>query len=226
MGYVKSLRRDNTGIGYTLEYYLGIPENNFGGGDFIFHGNVVELKARRNTSTSRVTLFTKVPNWDPMSTREIIERYGYIDEKGRQGLKNTLSTTSYTSQGLKLELTRSKVLIVDAEGNQLAYFDNGELQEKFTSKFGRNMLLVGADVRVDRDGIESFHYNRAVLYENLLPNRFWEMLEQGDIVFDFRFDIREHNEGFGDYFVRDHGPGFRVLNGDIGELYESYEVLL
>lgn len=46
-GFIKSLRKDNTGIGFTLETLLGIKENNLGEPDFIYKGLKVELKAQR-----------------------------------------------------------------------------------------------------------------------------------------------------------------------------------
>ena len=63
-GFIKSLRKDNTGIGYTLEETLGIKENNNGEPDFTYNGLKVELKAQRKKAGSRVTLSTKSPIWD------------------------------------------------------------------------------------------------------------------------------------------------------------------
>ena len=76
MGYVVSLRKGNTGIGYTLETLLGVAENNLRSPDL---GNIevketlfgvaeenlrysglrnIELKSRRIKSTSLLTMFT------------------------------------------------------------------------------------------------------------------------------------------------------------------------
>ena len=54
MGYVVSLRKGNTGIGYTLETLLGVKENNLRSPDL---GNI-EMKCKRVKSTSRMTMFT------------------------------------------------------------------------------------------------------------------------------------------------------------------------
>ena len=81
-GFIKSLRKDNTGIGYTLETLLGIKENNIGEPDFTYNGLKVELKAQRKKAGSRVTLSTKSPVWDPLRDREIINKLGYTDILG------------------------------------------------------------------------------------------------------------------------------------------------
>jgi len=53
-GYVVSLRRGNTGIGYTLETLLELDENNLRTPDL----GDIELKSQRNGVSNRVTMFT------------------------------------------------------------------------------------------------------------------------------------------------------------------------
>lgn len=225
MGFVKSLRSDNTGIGFTLEYHMGIAENNRTSADFTYNGVPVELKAHRKGSSSRVTLFTKTPTWDPLSSWEIIEKYGYIDDYGRRALKVTLTADGYNSQGLKLDIRDYTVPIIDENGSQIAYFDSSDLNKSIRDKFGENMLYVEADSEQRYDG-EYFHYNNATFYQSLELSNFWKMLQRGEIVFDFRMDIRERNGGSEDYFVRDRGPAFRIQYGDISALYENYSTIL
>jgi len=57
-GWIKSNRLHNTGIGKTLEDYLGITENNIALPDF----GVMELKSQRTGTASMMTLFTKKPD--------------------------------------------------------------------------------------------------------------------------------------------------------------------
>ena len=54
MGFIKSLRKGPTGIGKTLETYLGIKENNINLPDL----EGAELKAHRDNSDNMITLFT------------------------------------------------------------------------------------------------------------------------------------------------------------------------
>ena len=58
MGYVRSHRKGDTGIGKTLEDLLGITENNIAGPDF----SIYELKSGRKDSSSMLTFFTKTPS--------------------------------------------------------------------------------------------------------------------------------------------------------------------
>ena len=47
MGYVQTLRKGPTGIGYTLETLMGIRETNKPRQDFTYQGKRVELKSHR-----------------------------------------------------------------------------------------------------------------------------------------------------------------------------------
>ncbi len=57
-GWVRSNRPHDTGIGKTLEDYLGITENNIALPDF----GIMELKSQRTNTPSMMTLFTKSPD--------------------------------------------------------------------------------------------------------------------------------------------------------------------
>ncbi|MDR1593690.1 MAG: MvaI/BcnI family restriction endonuclease, partial [Prevotellaceae bacterium] len=54
LGFVSTLRKGPTGIGYTLETLLGINENNNAQPDI----DGAELKAHRTKGNSLITLFT------------------------------------------------------------------------------------------------------------------------------------------------------------------------
>jgi hypothetical protein len=55
IGFVKTHRSGQTGIGKTLEDLLGIKENNIPGPNAL---GIIELKAIRKNSKSMLTLFT------------------------------------------------------------------------------------------------------------------------------------------------------------------------
>lgn len=59
LGYVKSNRSHNTGIGKTFEDYVGVVENNLEEPDFAGY----EIKSHREYSQSYITLFTKSPSF-------------------------------------------------------------------------------------------------------------------------------------------------------------------
>src|SRR3990167_3930083 len=128
-GYVKSLRSSDTGIGYTLETLLKIKENNSGEPDFDYNGLPVELKSQRETASSRVTLMTKTPNWDPLKPKEIMEKFGYKDLHGRQALKISLIANNFNAKGFKLEVDKlaDRLNIMHKDYGTVAYFDMKEL---------------------------------------------------------------------------------------------------
>src|SRR3989338_10467774 len=158
-GYVKSLRSSDTGIGYTLETLLKIKENNSGEPDFDYNGLPVELKAQREKASSRVTLMTKTPNWNPLKPKEIMERFGYRDLHGRQALKITLIANSFNAKSFKLEVDKSnnRLNIVHRDYGAVAYFDIKELMQKLSDKIYKNLILVLADTK--RKGNKEYFIN-------------------------------------------------------------------
>ena len=72
MGWVESHRKHNTGIGKTLEDLLEIEENNIHGPDL----GDVEIKSQRSLTSSKLTLFTKVPTGPIGANKDLRDRYG------------------------------------------------------------------------------------------------------------------------------------------------------
>jgi hypothetical protein len=220
-GFIKTLREGNTGIGFTLETLLGIKENNEGDPDFTYQVEPVELKAQREKASSRITLITKSPHWDPLSDKKIIEKYGYKDKKGRKGLKITLKATDFNQWGLKLEIDEdaNRLNIIHKSDGTVCYFFLDELMKKLSEKLFKNLLLVIAETK-GNDKNECFHYKNAVLLTNLTEDSFMKLLKEGLIVWEFRMHIKESGS------VRDHGSGFRINRKYIDKLYEKKQVIL
>ena len=64
-GWIKTLRRGDTGVGFTFETKLGIEANSKKKPDFMG----IEIKAfRKRSFGSLVTLFSQVPNWKNSNT--------------------------------------------------------------------------------------------------------------------------------------------------------------
>ncbi|HLD12491.1 MAG TPA: MvaI/BcnI family restriction endonuclease [Candidatus Nanoarchaeia archaeon] len=219
MGFVPTLRSDDTGIGYTLEILMAIKENNSGEADLKYLGIPVELKAQRKKASSNITLITKSPNWNPLPCKGIIEKYGYKDVKKRQGLKVTLKATEFNSQGLKFEIINGNLNIVHKKDGVICYFVLDELMLKIRDKLFENLLLVFADSKKIK-GIENFHYNEAYLLTHLSEEKLTELIKGGFLVFEFRMHIKESGS------VRDHGSGFRLNRRHITQLYEKREKIL
>jgi len=219
-GYVKSLRSNNTGIGYTLETLLKIKENNSGEPDFDYNGLPVELKSQRETASSRVTLMTKTPNWDPLKPKEIMEKFGYKDLHGRQALKISLIANNFNAKGFKLEVNKvaDRLNIVHKDYGTVAYFGIKELMQKLSDKIYKNLILVLAD-RKKKGEQEYFRYTKAIILQELSEDAFEKLFNDGLIVWEFRMHIKE------DGGVRDHGPGFRISKNHIDKLYKKNKVI-
>jgi hypothetical protein len=86
-GWIRSTRRGDTGIGKTIEDYLGIPENNLGEPDCLYQGIPVEIKSRRLETSSMITLFTLEPQTRHLKDADLVKKYGYKNSRGRPALK-------------------------------------------------------------------------------------------------------------------------------------------
>ena len=98
LGFVKSHRSGDTGIGKTLEDLLGIEENNIPSSN----GHLIELKSGRKNATTMLTLFTKSPLPRKANTR-LLQKYGYppIDDPTKLELHSTVHESSfYTIKGI------------------------------------------------------------------------------------------------------------------------------
>jgi len=220
LGFVKSMRSDNTGIGFTLETLLKIKENNIGEPDFKYNDLLIELKSQRETASSRVTLMTKTPHWNPLKPKEIMDKFGYKDIQGRQALKITLIANSFNAKGFKLEVDKkaNRLNIIHKDYGVVAYFDITELMGSLRKKIYQNLLLVLAEVKkINKE--EYFKYKKAILLKDLSEESFESLFNDGLIVWEFRMHIKE-NGG-----VRDHGPGFRIHRKHINKLYAENKVI-
>jgi hypothetical protein len=218
-GFIKSLKKSDTGVGYTLELLLGVPENNLQDPDFVYKGNPVELKTQREQATSNITLFTKEPCWQPYRDADLLNRYGYEDVDKRFGLKVTLTTRGFNPQQLKIEITNDKLNILHAKDGVVCFYNLQELMEKVQKKLSSRLLLVFADSK-KKGKTEYFHYNKAYLLSELSENGFRDLLSEGKLVVEFRMHLRENGS------VRNHGTGFRLNERYLMRLYKNKEQIL
>lgn len=207
-GYVKTLRKGPTGIGYTLETLLGIKENNISSPDY----GEIELKAQRENHTGMTTLFTFNNKAWKMNPLEAIRKYGSLDKNGRLGMYYTMGMKP-NSAGLFLVVDDKSVMVRHIDGNIVAVWLLSEIEKRFESKV-RNVLLVKAKVE-ERDGVEYFLFDRARLLSQgttqaILKNQF----ENGQLL----VDLRLHDKGT---MARNHGTGFRIYENNIENLYKS-----
>jgi len=210
MGYVKTLRKGPTGIGFTLETLLEIEENNISSPDL----GEIELKAQRESHTGMTTLFTFNNKAWKMKPLDAIRKYGSKDKDGRLGMYYTMGMTP-NSAGLFLYVNDEIISVRNVDGNTVAEWQLSEIEKRFEAKV-KNVLLVKAKVE-ERDGVEYFQFDRARLLSHgttkaILKNQF----ENGQLL----VDLRLHDKGT---MARNHGTGFRVYENNLDDLYEKVE---
>jgi len=217
-GFIESLRRGSTGIGHTFETLFGIMENNIPIPDI---GGRVEIKTIRRDSQSLITLFTFNRGVWHVKQSVLIQRYGYIDEKGRYALKNTVFYGKPIPQGLYLDIDESKNtihLIDENTKDTIATWDVYVIVGKFMMKLSR-LLIVIADRKVEQ-GKEYFYYNEAYLLTDPGPRNFIRAFKKSLIGIDLRMHLKENGA------VRNRGTAFRIREKDLIELYEHRRKLV
>jgi hypothetical protein len=213
MGFIKTHRRGDTGIGKTLEDLLGIKENNVPLPDI---GEVAELKSYRKNAKSMMTLFTLEPL--PKGgdrDRLLLDNFGYSkrDNKRPKELHSTLSCKRYNNQNLRLLVEKDKIR-VKGKGKRLNIFwDMESLRNKFNEKLPA-LVYVLADTKIV-DGVEYFHFNEAYLLEDFDFELFKKRVKADDIVVDFRMYYRPNGS------VRNHGTGFRVKINKLDDCFSK-----
>jgi len=217
-GFVPSLRRGTTGIGYTFEILFGIKENNIPIPDI---GGRVEIKTIRRDLQSLITLFTFNRGVWHIKQKELIKKYGYVDKKGRYALKNTVFYGKSIPQGISLEVDEDKntIHLVDTNTKKvLATWDVYVIVGIFMTKLSK-LLLVIADRKKEK-GKEYFHYNEAYLLTDPSARNFIKAFKNSLIGIDIRMHLKESGE------VRNRGTAFRIKEKDLLELYENRKKLI
>lgn len=207
MGFIKTHRSGNTGIGKTLEDLLGIEENNFAGPN----GYQTELKSSRKRSLSMLTLFTKSPM--PKKTNsKLLEKFGYISNNGKKGLHTTVNAVERNTlrgkEGFKIDIHDDRIELFHSDYDSTPYWKKQELERTFNKKYQKNLLYVKADWR-GKGNNEEFHFNEAWLMHGFDFDNFVKLLCNGKILVDIR--IGQYHDGR----THDHGTGFRLQSGNL-----------
>jgi hypothetical protein len=236
---IPTRRRDNTGIGATLEYHLGIIENNVPIGDFIdtnkYNEKHFELKAKREHSSSRISLKTKSPTGG-MNNQQLLDKYGYKDTNG----KNRLNLKVNMKIGAFGKGKQTKFWKLERNGNILyiIHKTDGKVSSYNIDKVGlfekaQNLVLVTAESKyqlcncendkLHKDGKhESFNFKKAEFFFNLKKESIIELLDNGKLVFEFRLHKQLDGEGENDEDPKhDRGNVFRISKNKLGDLYET-----
>ncbi|TAL61141.1 MAG: hypothetical protein EPN85_05655 [Bacteroidetes bacterium] len=217
--FIETSRRGPTGIGHLLEKELGISETNIAIPDI---GGRVEMKGTRRNVSSLITLFTFNKAVWKINQKEIINKYGYKDDQGRQALYNIVSNKTPNSQGFYLESDQKRHLIIlknkKEKNKSFSEWSTYVIAGKFMSKMDR-LLLVLADNKIINDK-EYFHFDEAYLLENPTPENFLKAFAKSELMIDLRMHLKSSGG------VRNHGTAFRISEKNLMLLYAKKRRLL
>ena len=250
-GFVPTLRKGNTGIGFTLETHLGIRENNYAKGDFIdnktYKGTLFELKSQRflkkdprkskvSKNSHLISLVTQAPH-NGMSNRELLKEFGNPDSKGRnrKNLYATISAgrrikskyDSISKMGIKRD---EDILHLIVDGKKVANVDLSKILCKL-----EDLIVVRADSEWrkcscndtdlhDKDDYhEYFHFNKPCIFRKFNKQKFYDAIDNGKIKYDLRMHEGDENTtGDEEYDTQhDHGTGFRAKFENIGSFFDE-----
>lgn len=212
-GFVPTLRRGSTGVGYTLETMLGIEENNSPGGDFMG----MELKAFRDddlamNDSEKMNLFLKEPKWtDGLKSADRVRNYGYVDDNGRKALYSTVKIDPNSHKfAFKVEDDRSKVWMT-FDDKRIAFWTREILAKRLLEKHTET-VFVSAHTR-GKGNSEEFHYFGVTWVREPSVDEFIKLLEAGEVMLELRMHLKESGS------VRNHGSCFRIKQNRIKDLF-------
>ncbi len=231
LGFVKSKRRHDTGIGKTFEDYAGVKENNLAQDDLYGY----EIKSHREDASCYITLFTKAPSFPKGANAYLNSNYGtpYEDNPALHRIHTSMfATAKNTYHGrLSFQMVNDrqnrvlKIAIYNLTTDRKLDDRVGytyEALEKILNKKLHNLFYVSAIRRKDQNG-ESFHFNNAEIYTSPSLDRFLDLLDNGKIMYDIRIGSYRSGRNIGK--THDHGSGFRILEKNLPLLYDSKECI-
>lgn len=229
LGWIRSHRAHNTGIGKTFEDCIGVVENNLNQPDLFGF----EIKAHRNESSSFVTLFTKSPSYPKRGANRILkDKYGSTYP---QSNVTNLHTSIYADRYNTYKNKYSFKLIDDPKGERIfigvysiegkneidrtVYYTYKDIKDALKKKLN-NLLYVGAQRKFENN-VESFYFDKGDIYMEPSFTRFLQLLKAGDIRYDIRMGAYQSGKNIGK--AHDHGSGFRIKEDKLRELYSFHE---
>jgi len=216
-GWIQTLRKGDTGIGYTLETELGIKANSKQVPDF--YG--IEIKAFRKRSTGKlVTLFSQVPNWKKSNTNrsKVLNEFGYLDINKRLNLYCSVFGNEKNSLNWKLQIDRSdKKIQIFNNDKKITFWDFEKIEERILKKHNKT-FLVYSDTKIENEK-EHFLFNKILITQKASLENFLKLIENGRICMDFVMHRKQNGS------TRDHGFLWRIRNNSIPDLFENQEII-
>lgn len=230
LGWVKSNRKNNTGIGKTFEDYVGVVENNIDEPDLYGY----EIKSHRTESNSYVTLFTKSPSFPKGANSILKEKYGSnYEDKPLKKLHTSMFANTFNTYDNRLSFK----LINDKDNERIyigiftlvqkeiidksVYYSYDDIRKILKQKL-KDLFYVSAKRKYENNN-EYFYFSDAEIYSEPSFENFLQMLDNGDIMYDIRIGSYGSGKNYGK--AHDHGSGFRIKEEKIKELYSKHKTI-
>jgi len=219
MGFIKTHRKGQTGIGKTLEDLLGIKENNVPGPNAL---GFIELKTIRKDARSMLTLFTLAPS-PPKINSNLLEKYGYLSPHSNKKILHTTVNgigfnTIKRESGFKVEVDIDRLNLVHFKDGIVAYWDEERLRGAFERKL-KHLIIVKVETK-DKEENEQFWYNEGYYLNGFSFENFKKLIKEGIILIDIR--IGQYSDGR----THDHGTAFRIFLNKLDLCYQKREKIL
>lgn len=224
-GWIKSLRRGPTGIGYTFETLIGKQEENLPIADF----RGIEIKVKRRYSKGNITLFTANPDNEIFAIKRIYNEYGTYNynknfhktfitsinsfEKKRKGNYNFIIKVDEKKQKIKLEIYDLNNNLVEDDIS----WSYELIKEKIYFKI-KNLAIVKAHVKKIGNE-ELFNYNHIDFYEIKSFETFVRLIKEGLISITFNINVYMDKKRYGNIY--NHGTAFIININNIEKLYQK-----
>ena len=191
LGFIKSKRFNDTGIGKTFEDYLGVDENNLKDTDFADY----EIKSHRKTSSSYVTLFTKSPTLPSKANSLLREKFG--TPEGKLNV-NTVRTSVFLHKWNTYKKEFSFRLAVNEKTKTIDLISkkiNGRKQtvecswtfSEVKSAFSKlNSLFFVTAEREKKRVHEYFHFTNATIFNKPTFQKLIDLINEGKVMVDIR----------------------------------------
>ena len=226
MGWIESMRKGTTGIGYTFEWLLGKPEESFPIPDY----GSIEIKTRYKNSKRDITLFNATPDGDYLfPIKRIYERFGIKDKEYPNCKKfyaNISTIPHYTGIYYKFKLVvdedeeKIKILVIDNNNKCIdpkISWSFQFLKEKLERKL-KYLALVKAECYCNIEK-QFFHYYEITFYMMKNFNTFIDLLKKGIIKTTFMIGFYKSGPKFGE--MNNHGVGFDIAEEDLPKLFHK-----
>ncbi len=220
LGWIDTLRKGDTGIGYTFETLLGIKENSDQIADF--KGIEIKCKGVKEgslTETGKINLFQAGPRWPAGTTaRDRIKILGKPREDGLYACYSQV-TTRPNNLGLLLNVLRVQQKIdLLKNADALGYWEFEKLQNRLMEKHSR-AVFVKARLRTSKVKTQ-YSYEELVYCDRPSIQRFLDLVTQRNIVFEFMMSEEAGRP------VRNHGYPWRLTRAEFLEQLFAFQIKL